>query len=81
MNRIKILQPRYRDNTVLLARYKLPAGQDVEVEILQGAYRGVYALKNSDICSANIEVLVARTGRKIAVRAVPLDKLIKINEN
>ena len=30
---IIIKSPRYRDRTVLLARYKLPCGQDVKVKI------------------------------------------------
>lgn len=46
---IKVKAPRYRDRTVLLARYRLPAGQGVDVEILTGAYKGVYKVSNQTV--------------------------------
>lgn len=46
---IIIKNPRYRDRTVLLARYKLPCEQDVTVKITEGAYKGVYKVSNDGI--------------------------------
>ena len=46
---IEIRAPRYRDRVVLLARYRLPAGQGVDVKILHGAYKGVYHVSSMNI--------------------------------
>lgn len=75
---INIKSPRYRDRTVLLARYRLPCGQDVEVKITEGAYNGVYKVKNEDICKAPIEDMKTRNGTTIQVRAVPLSALERV---
>ena len=53
---IIIKSPRYRDRTVLLARYRLPAGQDVDVKIIEGAYKGLYKVRNEVICKSPIEI-------------------------
>lgn len=78
--RLTIWQPRYHDSVVLLARYKLPPGGDVEVEIKTGAYKGLYYCRNSVICSAKKETIMSRNGRPIQMRCVPLDKLERIEE-
>lgn len=80
MNRLKIWQPRYHDSVVLLARFNLPCGQDVEVEIESGAYKGLYIATNKVICDSPTEPFTTRNGRTISMRAVPLDKLERIEE-
>ena len=75
---IKIKAPRYRDRTVLLARYRLPCGQSVEVEILTGAYAGVYKISNEVICNSPIEGMETKQGKIIAMRAVPIDAMERI---
>jgi hypothetical protein len=75
---IKIKEPRYRDRSVLLARYRLPAGQNVEVEIQKGAYAGKYKCTNEVICSAPIESMLTKRGQKLSMRAIPLNKLERI---
>ena len=72
---IIIKSPRYRDRTVLLARYKLPCGQDVTVKITEGAYKGVYKVSNDIICNSPIEGMETKQGKIIAMRAIPLDAI------
>lgn len=75
---ITIKSPRYRDRTVLLARYRLPCGQDVQVKILYGAYKGIYNVSNDVICNSPIEGMETRQGKIIAMRAVPIDAMERI---
>ena len=75
---IKVKAPRYRDRTVLLARYRLPAGQGVDVEILTGAYKGVYKVSNQAIINSPIEGMETKSGKIIAMRAVPLDAMERV---
>lgn len=75
---IKIKSPRYRDRVVLLAKYRLPCGGDVEVEILYGAYKGIYHVTNKVICQSPIEGMKTKQGKIIAMRAVPLDAMERI---
>lgn len=75
---IKIWQPRYRDNTCLVARFRIPCGGDIEVEILKGARKGLYKVMNRDICDSPIEKMRTKQGKLIDVRAIPLTKLIRI---
>ena len=77
---IKIKAPRYHDNVVLLARYRLACGQDATVEIQTGSYKGVYKVKNSDICNSPLEGMKTRQGKIIQMRAVPLDKLERVGD-
>lgn len=77
---VVIKAPRYRDKTVLIARYKICAGQDVKVRILEGAYKGVYLARNSVIIKSPIERMKARTGAMIGMRAVPIDELERIDD-
>ena len=76
---IIIKSPRYRDRTVLLARYKLPCGQDVKVKITEGAYKGIYKIPNEVICQSPIEGMETKQGKIIAMRAVPLDAMERIS--
>lgn len=75
---IIIKSPRYRDRTVLLARYKLPCGQDVTVKITEGAYKGVYKVSNDVICNSPIEGMETKQGKTIAMRAIPLDAMERV---
>lgn len=75
---IIIKSPRYRDRTVLLARYRLPAGQDVKIKIIEGAYKGTYNVPNAAICDSPIEGMKTKRGQILEMRAVPLDALERI---
>lgn len=75
---IIIKSPQYRDRTVLLARYKLPCGQDVKVKITEGAYKGVYKVSNNVICNSPIEGMETKQGKTIAMRAIPLDAMERV---
>lgn len=77
---INILEPRYHDRCVLIARYKIPCGKDIEVNILRGSYKGLYKIKNEDICKSPVEGLKTRAGKMMPVRAVSLDKLERVEE-
>ena len=76
---ITIKSPRYRDRIVLLARYRLPCGQDVKVKITEGAYKGVYKVSNDIICNSPIEGMETKQGKIIAMRAIPLDAMERIS--
>ena len=75
---IIIKSPRYRDRSVLLARYKLSCGQDVRVKITEGAYKGVYKVSNDVICNSPIEGMRTKQGKIIAMRAIPLDAMERV---
>jgi len=75
---IKIKAPRYRDRSVLLARYRLPCGQGVTVEILTGAYKGVYKVSSDTICKSPIEGMETKQGKIIAMRVIPLDAMERV---
>lgn len=75
---IEIRAPRYRDRVVLLAKYRLPCGEGVDVRILYGAYKGVYHVSNDVICQSPVEPMTTKQGKQIAMRAVPLDKMERI---
>ena len=49
---IKIKEPRYHDRSVLIARYHIPCGQGVTIQILKGAYAGEYKVSNEVICAS-----------------------------
>lgn len=75
---IKIRAPRYRDRVVLLAKYRLPCGEGVDVRILYGAYKGVYHVSNEVICQSPVEPMTTKQGKQIQMRAVPLDKMERV---
>ena len=72
---IEIWEPRYRDMSVLVARFKIPAGQDFDVLIKKGSRKGLYLVKNSVVVNSPIEKMKTRTGKQIEVRVIPLSKL------
>ena len=78
---IKIKEPRYRDRKVLIARYRIPCGQEFQIEIQKGAYQGIYKISNDLICKSPIEMMKTRTGAEIQMRAVNLDELERVEEN
>ena len=75
---ITIKSPRYRDRVVLLAKYKLSCGKDADVEILYGAYKGIYKVKNEVIINSPIEGMETKQGKIIAMRAVQLDAMERV---
>lgn len=75
---IKINEPRYHDRVVLIARYRIPCGQDFTIQILKGAYAGEYKITNEAVCASPIEGMKTRSGKQLSMRAVPLDKLERI---
>lgn len=75
---IEIRAPRYRDRVVLLAKYRLPCGEGVDVKILYGAYKCVYRVSNEVICQSPVEAMATRQGKQIQMRAVPLDKMERV---
>ena len=75
---IKIWQPRYRDNSCLVARFRIPCGRGINVEILKGARKGLYKVSSEDICSSPIETMRTKAGKFIEMRAIPLDKLVRV---
>lgn len=77
---IKVWQPRWRDRRVLIARYRIPSGQDFKIEITQSVAKGVYLVRNEVVCKSPIETMKTRQGKTIQMRAVPLDELEKVKE-
>ena len=77
---IKIREPRYRDRRVLVARYRIPCGGDITIEILKGAYKGLWKATNATICSSPIESMKTRAGASIPMRAISLDDLERIED-
>lgn len=75
---IQIWEPRWRDRRVLLARYRLPAGQDVQVEIKKSAAKGLYRVPNTLICKSPIEDMKTKSGKTIKMRAIPLDEMERV---
>lgn len=77
---IKIREPRYRDQTVLVARFRIPAGCDITLEIEKGARKGIYKVKQEDIINSPLERLKTRSGNSIQIRAIPLDYLERVED-
>lgn len=75
---IKINEPRYHDRVVLIARYHITCGQGITIQILRGAYAGEYKITNEVVCASPIETMRTRSGKDLSMRAVPLDKLVRL---
>jgi len=73
-NRIEIWQPRYKDNTVLLAKYKIVDGEN-EIIFTKAKHLAdmVFSINSNDIKQCSI----ANNG-KIDCYVVPMDKLTRI---
>lgn len=76
---IKVWEPRYRDMKVLVARFKLPPAQDITIEIQKGSRKGLYLATSEVICNSDVEYINAKNGRRIGMRAIPFDKLERID--
>lgn len=75
---IEIYAPRYHDRKVLIAQYRIPYGEYIEIRILKGAYAGHYRVKRTDVFDSPVEGMTTKTGNVIAMRAVPLDVLERV---
>lgn len=74
---IQILEPRYRDMTILVAYYKLAAqGFSSEIEILRGPRKGKYIVSQEEATASRTETLKTKSGKKMLVKVIPLEKLI-----
>lgn len=78
-NVIHIKEPRYNDRRVLVARWRIPAGQDIIVAIQKGAFRGLYKATNKVICQSPIEPFTSRSGVTFQVRAISIDDLERMD--
>ena len=74
---IEIWEPRYRDKTVLLADYRLRAGEGADIKITKGYYAGNYKVDSETIANAERETMKTKKGGEITVVIVPLEKLVK----
>lgn len=77
---IKIKEPRYRDRTILVARYRIPCGKDFMVEIEKGSYTGLYKVTNEVVCKSAIDSFKTKQGKVLSVRAIKIDDLERIGE-
>lgn len=68
---ILIKEPRYHDKTVLLATYKIAPANLVVIQ--KGAYAGKYKLSGEEATKHPLT-----TNGSISVRAVPLEKLERV---
>ena len=77
---IHILEPRYRDRRVLVARWRIPAGGDIVLAIQKGAYRGLYKASNKVICNSPIESFKTKSGATFSIRAISVDELERVGD-
>ena len=76
---IEIRAPRNHDRVVLIAKYKIAPGYPAKIKILYGAYKGEYEASSKVLAQSPIEPMETRSGRIIAMKAVPLDALERIS--
>lgn len=79
MTTIEVFEPRYRDRVVLLAQYRLPASEPVNVKITKGAYQGLYEVSAEDLAEAKDDMIMSKSGSPIKMKAVPIAKLKRLN--
>lgn len=77
---IYIKEPRYNDRRVLVARWRIPAGQDILVAIQKGAYKGLYKATNKVICQSPIEPFKTKSGAMFSIRAISMDDLERVGD-
>lgn len=77
---IHILEPRYRDRRVLVARWRIPAGGDIVLAIQKGTYKGLYKASNKVICNSPIEPFTTKAGATFQVRAISVDDLERMGD-
>lgn len=76
---IEIWEPRYRDRSVLLAKYKvnrLKSDIGVKVKIEKGAYKGDWLVSNEALEDAKEEKMKTKNGMEIEMISVPLERMI-----
>lgn len=78
---IHILEPRYRDRRVLVARWRIPAGGDIVLAIQKGAYKGLYKATNKVICASPIESVTTKSGLTFQVRAISVEDLERMGND
>lgn len=77
---IEIWQPRWKDRTVLVARYKIAYGQDFKIKITQSAAKGIYLVKSAVCRDAHIEKMKTKQGKDIEMKVIPMDKLERLED-
>lgn len=77
---LEIIEPRYKDRSVLLACYKMTPGYPVKVHIRKGAYAGNYEVAAKVVANSPTETMKTKAGAKIQMKAVPLDSLTRLEE-
>lgn len=70
---INIIEPRYHDRRVLVAKYKVNKSKMNRIKILKGAYKGLYRMSGIAIMSYPIE-----SNGVIPCFVLPIDKLERI---
>lgn len=76
---VEIFEPRYRDRSVLIARYKISPGYPMQVKILRGAYKGKYEIPAKALSGGTSEMMKTKAGQNIEMKAIPLDSLVRIS--
>lgn len=74
---IEIWEPRYHDNMVLIAPWKIVPDQDQKIQIQKGHYKGNYTLPYEDIIGCEMTPVKTKRGTEVQMVCVPLDKLRK----
>lgn len=78
---IEIWEPRWHDRTVLIAEFKCPRTGDFEIKILKSkAVEGTYIVKEEVFKNAKRELMKTKKGVMMKMVVVPLDELIKKEE-
>jgi hypothetical protein len=75
MNQILILEPRWHDNVVLVADYRI--FEHNEVVIRHGDFPEPFYLTGERAREFPLEKLKTKAGGEIDVRAIPIDELAK----
>ena len=77
---IEIWEPRWHDRKVLIAKYKIPSGDDdFEIEIMKTCVKGTYKVPKWLVKESEVENMNTKKGGTIEVVAVSLDKLEEYN--
>ena len=81
MNAIEIWQPRYKDNVVLVAKYKVKAGLNyikfTKAKHLAGM---IFAINSTEVCRCPIENIEGKNGSYHSMYAIPFDWLHRIED-
>ena len=72
MNKIKILNPRYKDDTVLVADYQIKEGKNGIYFSQAKHLPGTYLMDSSKIRSYPVQTIKSKRGFNIKMFVVPL---------